>query len=533
MIFFFGFHYTVYEGIFAQHLNGNLTDFQDYPIYGYLSYYLVMRAYVWLGAHFPGIPWSSWIGLFFMVTASSLFLFSLSERLKTAKLTTLAVAFLLCAYFIRDSLLLLDMSRYTMAIACSSLLSLMLMEPAKRHYTLRKWMAFFCFFFATLTRIESVIPILPLILLLSLLLKKNGAWTLERFGFPLVLFLAVIGGIFVDDKMSSDYYKQLEPETEILLSNPANLVPVSAMHNIADSTRYRAITHLLYDDTIHLHKTFIESIISNRNFFPRDKEGWYQRVQNGYIVIKYSLTSIPFLKSFSCMIIAIVLFVLFCLHRLWHVPLVFIGALAVGIAIVGFTGSMNERYLQFLILNSILMLFSATLFSFKNRLFFSIAVWLSVFVAAFEVQNSYELYHQLRAEEKNAEAFHARLQNIHHGKIIVYDLQVIYLTNFSPLQLIDYSKFDYITLYDAVHAQHMNHLRHFLQEQCKCNALDWSSTFSYFYLNREKVVFVSNAERIKLKEDFLQNVCALPYKFTAVDPTYNELNLSCYYLVHQ
>jgi hypothetical protein len=53
-----GFHHIIYDGLVTQFVNGFLTEFQDYPIYGFLCHYLTFRLYIWLGCHFSHI----WLG---------------------------------------------------------------------------------------------------------------------------------------------------------------------------------------------------------------------------------------------------------------------------------------------------------------------------------------------------------------------------------------------------------------------------------------------------------------------------------------
>lgn len=502
---YWGFHYDIYEGVFAQFMNGNFTWFQDYPIYGYLSHYLTMRVYIWLGAHFSGVTWSSWICLFFTLLSLITFLwYSAPLRWSGWKGFVAGIAFALM--FVVDQVLLMDLARYSMLTGVCSLL---LFATTTSNNRTARIVATVCFLFASLSRLEAVLPMLVLVGV-ALWLSRGAIATISRLWLPALLYWLVGMGVVLDLKYSDDYYKQMEPRMEVLLGNPLRRVPLAEMKTPADSMRYEAAVALVYDDTVQLNYAFYKRIIKNEeSLLPVGTEGWLEQCIYSAEQLWNSFSEVDRYVWISVLVWAVLIWGMLWKRREGLKWLLYMFLAGLFVLLITFMGGMNERFLEIYLLHALMIPFVLWL---RNGL----PWWMAggVFWGGVISLPAHTLvYKSLKSDEVLYSAYHHQLLNSYTGKAVIYDINVKKHLAIKPFALAPVQGFKYVAFHDAAHALHINNLRSFLEQQCSCNAYDYASVFRYFYTNREGVVFLSSPERIALKERFLQKVYQLPYSF--------------------
>jgi hypothetical protein len=507
----FGFQQMGYEGVFSQLMNGAFTAHQDYPIYGYLSHFLTFRLYLWLGSAFPFLVWSSVIIIGIMLLSIAVFSMAVERQVKLSIGQSLWLAFVLVFFFLRQAFFELDLPAYAMLICSLSLLALLLLDEQKKTNRWLRWVAVFTYGFGLLTRIEVALPATALMLLLHFLLYKNAKTTIAKFWPCLLLFAGMVLALKVDFVFSNDYHKRLEPWAEPALSRANGLVPLSTMRTERDSARYIAATQLVYDDTVQLHETFLRSIIAPLDSYSNSTT-IIQNAYSRFIAEAANINGLFWLLVF--------LFVVQCLYlaklnQRLLVALIYFVCLGAGLFLVA-TIAINSRFIAVVITFALLQLFvvfytaSPTMRPKLNVVLIYVMALLSGGAA---IANAIHQHKKLKQQLNEQQSYFSQLQNQFEGKRFIFDLNIVnvlYVPCFEPINRVATQQ---ILLHDCVHEMHMKHWRTYFEQQCDCNAYDWSSVYSYFYKNRDDMVFISTPGRIALKEAFLQKVYNQNYTF--------------------
>jgi len=515
----FGFHYAKYNGIIMQFMSGAFTNFEDYPIYGYMMNQVTFRAYIWLGAHFSGIVWPTYIITACLFASLAVFIKLLRVNSLTNGWRGAALAFILVFFILRDISLLFDVVGYATAICALTILTSFFIN----NHTPKRYLAITLMLFtlSLLTRIEAALPMLLLGTALHLFTLKQPLSTFRKFLPHILIACCIALALNLDFKYSNDYYKRLEPWAEPKLTHGNDLVPLSNMHNEKDSMRYIAATNLIYDDTVQLHENFIRSIVTEQHLLPKSANGITGILQVAWYNLATEWKNISY--SYNIAIAALILLCLYLsyIHKKTLACLLYIICVPAGLLVISLV-SMEDVYIMYICNMAILILvfYLISLNADKIKLLTYNGI-LTVVLAACVINciQSAPKYAAITANNKKQKTFHEELELKHKNQIIVFDLNNIYVNNYSPLKLIDYKNFKAVYFHDAVHEMHMNNLRAYFEKECNCNPYNWSSVYSFFYSHKNEAVFISSPSRIQLKEAYLQKVYSEPYYFEKVTPT--------------
>jgi hypothetical protein len=505
----YGFHHVSHNGIYMQFMSGTFSCFEDANFWGYLSHFVTARLYLMLSHIFPGWQWSTILILGILLIAIIAFCVGWRSQRRLDKVELTALPFCAVFFFWRDNLFAFDLPRYSMLI-CT--LGLLLFQFWNNKTTPKSFpfLATFIMLFGILTRVESAIVIILLYLLMQILLAPNFFKGLVNSMIPILLLLIVLIGLKFDFATSSDYYKRLEPWGEPSMSHKFNVIPLASMKNEYDSMRYIAATNLIYDDTVTLNESFIRSIVFEPALFPKDfkvlrKMADYsiKELFSAFKLLSKSLWFALFATWIICLYLAV---------KIGKSSLVWIYLLAifVGLWIIGFVAS-EARFIEAVLqLGSFLLLTS--LLSKKGNV--PKVLWVILCIpTCISAINAIDSYNKICKQEVQVDKFHKSLAKKYSNKVVVFDLNNIFLNNATPFRTISTKNFKAVLFHDAVHEMHINHVRNYFQQECKCNPYDWSSVYQYFSNQKEKIIFISTPARVQLKEDFLNKVYHESYYF--------------------
>lgn len=513
---FFGFSQVGYEGVFSQLMNGTFNAHQDHPIYGYICHFLTFRLYLWLGAHFPFVLWSSVMVVGMMVLSLLVFAHVFEKTVKLSTVQYLATAFVLVFFFIRNSFFILDLPSYAMLICSLSLLSLFLLDKKNKGHSVLRWLALFSYSFGLLTRIEAALPVTALMLLLHLLLYKNIRATVVKFAVCLVPFVLMAMALKIDFAYSDDYYKRLEPWAEPALSHPGGLLPLAKMKTEKDSMRYIAASQLIYDDTVQLNESFLRSIIAKSAVSKNGIEVLQKKNSFAFQNISVGSQELSSLFCASILYILLIAMILGIACKQLKTVVIYVLCMCLGLFLVA-TVSIDSRFIMLVLTFGMLQLLVGLLYSSGLDLFskksFNLVYLILTTISVYGAKEERNHLEKLEKRQQQQQFFYSSLQQRFQEKTLIFDLFVIDILYTPVFQSLDVSPFKAILLHDCVHEMHINHLRSYFEQQCHCNAYDWSSVYTYFYKNKESMVFISTPSRIALKQAFLQKGYGKSYSF--------------------
>lgn len=518
---FLGFSQNGYEGVLSQMMHGTFSGFEDFGIYGYMSHFITFRIYLWLGSHCSFIVWPVIIIIAMMLLSIIIFTRAFEKTICLPAIPQALLALVLVFFFIADSFFHLDMPAYAMLLCSLSLLSLYILDEKNASHRLLRWGAIGCFLWGMLTRVESTLPVMALILLWHMMCYKNIAATLRKFWPCIVLFAMLLIGLKIDFAYSHDYYKRLEPWAEPALTHQGGLVPLGQMTNAKDSMRHIAASQLIYNDTVQLHETFLRSILAyhDKSHSLLSLSSIKNIFETAHYNILAEIEKINPLLIWANFVFMLLLLYLASVHGQLLKASLYIACLAGGLFFIALI-SINDRYILLATNFGLLQLSTGLLLLVKEKIFSHKRPFTKVIITTLLLLCSATLFYEnmqqskaMQQSQTKKQQYYIELSKKYAQHILVLDINNIYLLPmpvFTPLQISPIKK---ILFHDAAHEMHLNHMRSYFQKQCQCNPYNWASVYTYFYQNKDAILFISTPQRIHLKQSFLQKVYGQSYLF--------------------
>lgn len=520
--FVYGFYYVEYEGLFDSFYSGKLTPgFQFRSIY-FLGNVGISYAYSILYQYFNTIEWLSWIYAFYLLIACSLFFNIILHLLHKQLNGWVKLVFLLCIY----SLIILDNNMhfiYTRVsyMMCASALATLIVFFQTKETVPKRPLLFFAiqvfFVLGTLTRVETSIATLLLMLTFAFLYLNSIKQILVLFAFPVLFVLVVSTAITIELNTSTEFHIQVEPEIEAQYAERNNTVPLSTRLTRKDSVIYMAAKSIMWSDPKVISPSYLRSLINKSNSYFTDIGQWKRACTE---VVDIALT-------YKIHLLLIVFF--FCIAVLsrttkqYSIPRILFFEFSFWFLIVfqAYTIKVNDRsfgpYIAIFLFCHIIYFLQ---FCFNER-YAKVLLVFVLLLTGFQLKNIQTESNILKAEFNRYQYASDKIRGTGKNKILVLNstsCDYLFLSN-KPFHPFNYTDFNRIYITDGFNMPFLPYYRPYLEKECQCNLYNFPSFWKFLLLHKENVIVLSTDERVKIIEDYVHEVYAfnLHFKKTSTD----------------
>ncbi len=373
------------------------------------------------------------------------------------------------------------------------------------------------FVLGTLTRVETSIATLLLMLTFAFLYLNSIKQVIILFAFPVLFVLVVSTAITIELNTSAEFHIQVEPEIEAQFAERNNIIPLSTQLTRKDSVIYMAAKTFMWSDPKVISPSYLRSLINKSSSYYTDIEQW-----------KRACTEVEEI-ALSYKIYLLLLVFYFCIALLsrttkkYSIPRILFFEFSFWFLIIfqAYTIKVNDRsfgpYIAIFLFAHIIYFLQ---FCF-NEGYVKALVAFVILLAGFQLKNIQTESDNLKAELNRYQYASDKIRVTGKNKILILNstsCDYLFLGNI-PFHPFNYSDFHRIYITDGFNMPFLPYYRPYLEKECQCSLYNFPSFWKFLLSHKENVIVVSTDERVQIIEDYVHEVYAfnLHFKKTSTD----------------